>query len=106
MEGIVGFVSCLLCAFPFFVVGHYQKDSKEPIAFWSGDRTLKDKVKNIQGYNRDISKLYIKIFWVFVCTGILCVIYFWAGIVCLCIECTVGIYVAWRMYKNILSRHG
>ena len=65
MAEIVGLISCLLCAFPFFVIGYYQKDSKEPIVFWAGDSTLKETVKNIQGYNREISKLYIKIFWVF-----------------------------------------
>ena len=40
---IVALVCCLLCAFPFFVISVYNKDSSEPINFWSGDTSLKDK---------------------------------------------------------------
>ena len=42
---IAALVCCLLCAFPFFVIGVYDKDSSEPIDFWSGDTSLKAKVK-------------------------------------------------------------
>ena len=50
-ERIIGLVCCLLCAFPFFVIGIYNKDSREPIHFWSGDVSLKNKVKDVKGYN-------------------------------------------------------
>lgn len=105
MEGIVGLVCCILCAFPLFVVGYYNRNSREPITFWAGDKNLKVKVKDIQGYNDEISKLYIKCALAFVATGILCVVYFWVGIVCILLECTLGIYVVWKIYKNILLRH-
>lgn len=55
---IVALVCCLLCAFPFFVIGVYNKDSSEPINFWSGDTSLRDKVKDIKGYNTEIAGLY------------------------------------------------
>ena len=58
MEGIVGLVCCILCAFPLFVMGHYNKNSRDPLTFWAGDKSLKEKVKDIQGYNNEISKLY------------------------------------------------
>lgn len=48
---IIGLVSCLMCAVPFLIISVYNKDSKEPISFWSGDTTLKSKVKNIMEYN-------------------------------------------------------
>lgn len=105
MEGIIGLVCCILCACPLFVVGHYNKNSREPLTFWAGDKSLKEKVKDIQGYNNEISKLYIKCALVFVVTGILCVIYFWFGIICVVLESTLGIYVVWKIYKKILSRH-
>ena len=57
---IIGLVCFLLCAFPFFVIGIYNKDSREPISFWSGDTSLKDKVKNIKGYNTEMAGLYKK----------------------------------------------
>ncbi len=37
---IVGFISCVMCATPFLIIAIYNKDSKEPINFWSGDTTL------------------------------------------------------------------
>ncbi len=37
---IIGLVSCLMCAVPFLIISVYNKDSKEPINFWSGDITL------------------------------------------------------------------
>ena len=105
MEGIVGAACCILCAFPLFVMGHYNKNNREPLTFWAGDTSLKEKVKDIQGYNNEISKLYIKCALAFVATGILCLIFFWFGIICVLLESTLGIYVVWRIYKNILLRH-
>ena len=84
--GIVGLVSCLLCAFPLFVMGYYNKNSREPIVFWAGDKGLKEKVKDIQGYNDEMSKLYIRCALAFVAAGILCLISFEAfvrrGLLC------------------------
>ncbi len=105
MEGIVGLVCCILCAFPLFVMGHYNKNSREPLTFWSGDKNLKEKVKDVQGYNHEMSRLYIKCALVFVATGILCLICFGFGIICILLESTLGIYAVWRIYKDILLRH-
>ncbi len=52
---IIGLISCLMCAFPFFIIGIFNKDSKEPISFWSGDTTLKSKVKNVAEYNEKMA---------------------------------------------------
>ena len=57
---IIALVSCLMCAFPFFIIAAYNKNSREPITFWSGDTTLKAKVKNVQEYNREMAVLYKK----------------------------------------------
>ena len=45
---IVGLIACFMSALPFFIISFYDKDSKEPINFWSGDTTLKSKVRNVQ----------------------------------------------------------
>lgn len=105
MEGIIGLVCCMLCAFPFFVIGYFERDSREPIVFWTGDKSLKKKVKDIHGYNSEISKLYIKCALVFVITGILCIIHFGAAIIAILLESTLGIYIVWKIYKSILSRY-
>lgn len=102
---IVALVCCLLCAFPFFVIGVYNKDSSEPINFWSGDTSLKDKVKDIKGYNTEIAGLYKKCALFFLLTGILFVVFPIAGIGLLVFDCSVGIYLAYRFYKGILKRY-
>ena len=58
IEGIIGLVSCLMCAVPFIIISVYNKDSREPISFWSGDTTLRTKVKNVSEYNKGMAKLY------------------------------------------------
>ena len=67
---IIGFFSCLLCAFPLFIMGVYGKDSLEPITFWTGDTTLKGKVCDVKSYNAELSSLYKKCALAFVITGI------------------------------------
>lgn len=102
---IVGLVSCLLCAFPFFIISIYNKDSREPIRFWSGDTSLKDVVKNVKGYNAEMAGLYKRCGLFFLLTGILFVIFPVAGIVFIVFDCSIGIYLAYRAYKGILGKY-
>lgn len=102
---IIGLVSCLLCAFPLLVISIYNKDSREPISFWSGDTSLKDKVKDIKGYNAKMAGVYKKCALFFLLAGILCIVFPIAGIVLLAFGCTGGIYLVYRAYKGILERY-
>lgn len=102
---IIGLVCFLLCSFPFFVISIYNKDSSEPIPFWSGDTSLKDKVKDVKGYNMEMAGLYKKCAFFFLLTGILFAVFPIAGIALLVFDCSVGIYLAYRVYKGILERY-
>lgn len=102
---IVFLVCCLLCSFTFFVISIYNKDSSEPIHFWSGDTSLKEKVKDVNGYNAEMAGLYKKCALFFLLAGILFIVFPIAGIVFLLFDCTVGIYLAYRVYKGILGRY-
>lgn len=101
---IVCLVCCLLCSFPFFIIS-MDKDSLEPIGFWSGDSSLKGKVKDLANYNREMAALYKKCGWVFVATGGVIAFLPVVGTVLLILECTLGIYVVWRFYKKILAKY-
>lgn len=105
LGGIIGFVSCLMCAVPFLIIGVYNKDSKEPINFWSGDTTLKTKVKQVKEYNEEMACVYKKCAIAFLVTGVACLCWLPLGIVLLCFDCTLGIYLVYRNYKKILSRY-
>ena len=54
---IIIFIS-LICATPVYAIAFSGKNSKDPIPFFSGDKTLKDKIKNVKKYNIEMFKLY------------------------------------------------
>lgn len=102
---IIAFVSCFMCAVPFLIISIYNKESREPINFWSGDTTLKEKVKNVAAYNREMAVLYKKCALAFLLTGVGFVVFPVVGVVLLCFDCTLGIYLMYRSYKNILQKY-
>lgn len=102
---IIGAFSCLLCAFPFFLIPRYSKESNTPIAFWSGDSTLKEKVTDVPKYNAEMASLYQKYAISFLISAIAFAVAPEVGIVLLCLNCTVGIYLLYRCYKKILARY-
>ena len=102
---IVGLVSCLLCSFPFFIIGISDKDSSEPITFWAGDTSLKSKVQDVKRYNAEVAELYKKCALFFVMTGLVFIAFPAAGIILLVFDCSIGIYLAYRSYKGILGKY-
>lgn len=100
---VIVFVCCLLCAIPFLIIAHFNKHSDIPINFWSGDDSLKDKVTNVAKYNARMAKLYRNCSIAFITTGICCFVLPIIGVILLCLECTVGIYIVYRKYKKILN---
>ena len=102
---IIALGSCLMCAFPFLIVSIYNKESKEPINFWSGDTTLKTKVKSVREYNIEMAALYKKCAVTFLVTGIGFLVAPLLGVILLCFDCTLGIYIVYRSYKRILEKH-
>ena len=101
---IVGMASLFLCAFPFFIMS-MNKESSEPINFWSGDTSLKDKVKDIKGYNIEIAGLYKKCGLFFFLTGIITAIFPIVGMILTILGCSVGIYFVYRVYMKILKKY-
>ena len=102
---IVGLISGLMCAFPFWIIGTYNKDSREPISFWSGDTSLRNKVTNVKEYNLEMAKLYKKYALAWVLMGLLFFLTPYGGIAVLVFNCTVGIYIVYRTYKKILGKY-
>ncbi len=102
---IIGLVSCLMCAVPFLIISVYNKDSKEPINFWSGDTTLKLKVRNVIEYNKEMAILYKKCAIAFLISGIGCMVSLYLGAAMICFDCTLGFYLTYRNYKRILDKY-
>lgn len=100
---IIGLISCIMCAFPFFIIYFYNKDSKEPINFWSGDTSLKSKVKDVVNYNKEMGALYKKCSIAFLVSGVGFLVMPIIGVIMICFDCTLGIYIVYRNYKKILT---
>ncbi|MBR2408538.1 MAG: hypothetical protein IKB07_06240 [Lachnospiraceae bacterium] len=105
LERIICLFCCLLCAFPLFVVSKYDKDGSEPIGFWTNDKSLKSKVKNVHDYNREMAALYKKYAYALVLAGVGGLIHMMVGLVLLGVVCTVGIWLLYCGYKRILSKY-
>ena len=102
---IICFMCFLLCAVPFWVIATYNKHSKDPISFWNGDTSLKDKVKNVTAYNREMAALYNKYAWSFAAAAVGGAAYPPVGAVMMVLCCTIGIFLVYRTYKKILQKY-
>ena len=103
---IIGCFSCIFCALPFFYLAWegLQKNAA-PLSFWSGDNSLKDKVKDIPSYNAEMARLYRIVASAFALAGAFCLIYPPAGIGLIMLESTAGIYPVYRRYRSILQKY-
>ena len=101
---IISFISYLLCAVPFWVIAKYQVNSKSPISFWSGDPSLKDKVKDIPAYNREMAKVYTIYGWAYFAAAVGGAIHPIAGVAILVLD-MAAILLVYRAYKKILRKY-
>ncbi|MBT9779755.1 hypothetical protein GPL15_25105 [Clostridium sp. MCC353] len=104
-EQMLCFVCCLLCAFPFFIFSHANKGSREPIVFWTKDKNLKEKIRDIRGYNEEIAKLYQLCALAFVITGLAFFLHVIAGYTAIGLICTLGIYAVKKRYDSICEKY-
>ena len=101
---IISFISYMLCAIPFWAIAKFGKDSKDPISFWSGDTSLKGKVKDVAAYNREMAKVYTGYGWAYFAAAVGGAIHPIAGVVIMTLA-LVGIIFVYRAYKKILSKY-
>ena len=103
---IIGCFCCILCALPFlYLAWEGKQKNAAPLAFWSGDNSLKDKIKDSPAYNTEMSRLYKLVAYAFALAGIFCLIFPPIGVALIILESTAGIYPIWRVYKTILKKH-
>ena len=103
---IIGCFSCILCALPFFYLAwEGKRKNAQPLAFWSGDDSLKDKVADILAYNAEMSRLYRLFGAAFAAAALFFLIFPPIGLALILLNCTLGIYLLWRAYKNILVKY-
>ena len=101
---IISFICYMLCAIPFWGIAKFGKDSKDPISFWSGDTSLKGKIKDVPAYNREMARVYTIYGWAYFAAAVGGAIHPIAGVVVLVLDLIAIIFV-YRAYKKILSKY-
>ena len=105
MERTIGAVCCLLCAFLWYGIP-CNRDSREPISFWSGEEEkLKATVRDVQAYNGEMARLYRKCSLACVLSGMLFLLLPLPGGISPGFGCTVGRYLVRRAYKKVLGKY-
>ena len=104
-EKIIIFMCAVLCAVPFFLIGYLNRNSDEPITFFSGDTTLKNRIADVKAYNRGMAKLYCTYAIIVLITGLISFINPGVAIVMLLIEFTLGLLFLYFKYKNLLEKY-
>ena len=102
---IICAISFLMCTVPWWAIAKFGKNSKDPISFWSGDTSLKGKVKDVTAYNREMASLYNKYGWAMFLSVIGAVVHTIVGLVIMGLDITVGIFFVYRTYKKILAKY-
>lgn len=102
---IIGCLCCLICGFSFFMIAYCAKDNDEPISFWTGDTSLKDKVKNVFDYNKEMAQLYRRYAVIYFIDGIIFFIKPLLGVIFLCLSVSIGGYIVYLEYKKILKKY-
>ena len=101
---IIGFICYFMCAAAFWGIAKFGKDSKDPISFWSGDTSLKGKVKDVPAYNREMARVYTIYGWAYFAAAVGGAIHPIAGVVIMLAD-LAAIFFVYRAYKKILSKY-
>ena len=97
---------CGLCAVPFYLIGYLGTISKTPLHFWNGDeQKLRETVKDVPGYNRKMGTAFRRYGAACLLCGLLGAFFPPAGIIGIIAVCTLGLYLLWRRYRQILSEY-
>lgn len=104
-EKAIIFMCAVLCAVPFFLIGFLNRNSDEPITFFSGDTTLKNRIADVKAYNRGMSKLYCTYALTVFVTGLISFVNAGVAIVLLLMVCTVGLIFIYFQYKVLLDKY-
>ena len=101
---IISFVCYFMCAAIFWAIAKFGKDSRDPISFWSGDTSLKGKVKDVAAYNREMAKVYTIYGWAYFAAAVGGAIPAAGGVAFLALAMVGSVFV-YRAYKKILAKY-
>ena len=106
VEKFISCFSCLLIAYAFFAMGVEGKDRTDPITYYSGDDTLKVKIKDLKNYNGEMARMYKywALSWIVV-GALFFPLPMLPAIIMVFAAGTVGVIISYRTYKSILRKY-
>lgn len=104
-SSIICCMSFSLCGLAFILIGYTQKNSDNPITFFSGDDSLKVKITNMKRYNKQMSKLYVTYGSCFIFIGIISFLNIILSLILLAILLTIGLGGVYFSYNRILKEN-
>lgn len=106
MVGKIIFFICYLISSAAFLIISANEDSTMPIPFWSGSESqLEKELKDIQGYNEEMEKLYKRVAVIFLLCGILGMLHMVMGLIAYGCVLTFGFYYVYKKYKKIRKKY-
>ena len=102
---ILGALVGLLCAAPFYALAMGRDDPRNPIPFWSGDDTLRDKLGDIPAYNREMAALYTRFAGALLADALIAAVWPGAGFMLLIAILAAGLFLIYRRYKTLLKKY-
>lgn len=97
---------CFLCAGAFFLNAFLCGIKNSPVTFWNGsDSTLKKIVRDVPNYNREMKQAFLLHALGWLLSGIASAFSPAAGLLCLALLCTLGFWLLWKRYKQILAKY-
>lgn len=97
---------CLLCAGAFFLNGFLCRIRSSPVAFWTGgEQALKNTIKDAAGYNREMGTAFrwYGLGWLLDAIG--AAFSPTMGLAVMAALCTLGLFLLWRRYRQLLSKY-
>ena len=97
---------CLLCAGAFFLNVHLCRIRSSPVAFWTGgEQALKNTIKDAAGYNREMGMAFrwYGLGWLLDAIG--AAFSPTMGLAVMAALCTLGLFLLWRRYRQLLSKY-
>ena len=105
-ERIILSLCCFLCAVAFFLIGRLCRVKSTPVAFWSGgEKALEGIVKDALGYNREMAAAFRNHGLGWLLAAMASAFSPLAGLLCLASMCTLGLFLLWKRYKQLLSKY-
>lgn len=104
-DAIIWYLITFGCAALFYGIGVYAQKLKKPMGFWSGQTISPSEISDIEGYNRENSKMWKLYSLWYVAAGLAEIWSTLIAVVLLFLSCSLGLGLLIAHYKRIYKNY-